>query len=215
MASASGKISRIFVKDCAEDQYGNNKRKSIQLEGSDTWYGLGTGKGDGLRVKKGKDWVDAKVGDTIEFLYEEKEVGDKIYCNAKVSDIKLKASAAPNSAASAPSGQAKQGTGTAQGGARTGGSTGGKSAGYEAGIKVGHAINNAVQLVCAEEGTPTLAAIERKAIAIMKLSRKMEQGFESIFDGTYTPMQEKAAPAPAPEPEAKTEKTKRTMRLCL
>lgn len=205
MAATSGIISRVSIKDTTPDNYGNDKLKSFQIEGDEKWYGLGKSKGDTINVKKGKDYVPVVVGDEIEFFYEESEYNGKTYYNAKSSQIKLvakgtgqaqaAAKSAPKPAASAPARSAN-----------TGGSSGAKPP-YEAGIKVGHAINNAVQLVCAEEGPITLAAIEQKAIAILKLSRRLEQGFESIFDNSYQPLGTKAAPQPEPEPEPEPEPT--------
>lgn len=213
MAAMQGVVSRVSVKSVDADQFGNDKLKSFQLEGGDVWYGLGKSKGDTINIKKGTGYQPLEAGDSVEFFYETSNSGGKTYYNTKSSKITITGKGSGAAPAPQPQQQKAQAAPqqSAQPAAQARSAGGGSKPGYEAGIKVGHAINNAVQLVCAEDGVPTLAAIERKAIAILKLSRKMEFGFESIFDGTYVPMEEKKA-EPAQQPAKEEKKPARTSR---
>lgn len=212
MAAMQGVVSKVSIKSTDADQFGNDKLKSFQVEGSDVWYGLGKSKGETINIKKGTGYQPLEAGDSVEFFYETTDRNGKTYYNTKSTKITITAKGAGGSAPaqqSAPKPQQQQAPAASaparSAPAASGGS--GNKAPYEAGIKVGHAINNAVQL-CIADGKPvTAAALEAKAISILKLSKHLEAKFVEIMDGTYTgmPKQEQAA-APEAAPKATRKK---------
>lgn len=172
MASTKGKIARISFKETTPDNYGNNVMKSFKLEGDDNWYGLGKGKGEVLKVKRGKEFVEVNEGDTVEFMYDESEWNGKIYYNTKSINIKLVAKGDGSSSVSSVS----------KGGSQTPSSTSpsqSKGGGYEAGIKVGHAINNAVQIAIST-GDTSDANIRKISERILRLSKTLEAEYLEV-----------------------------------
>lgn len=181
MAVAEGVIEVVSSKEIPEDQYGNTFRRSFKLEGNDQWFGVGAGKKGDISIKVGSDWHTLSKGDVVEFMYEQ----NGQYANVKTTKITVKKNGG-GAKAPAPSSTTK--TQAAPG----------RSGSFDSGIKTGHALNNAVQLAIAQ-GKTDMVTIEKLAADILKLSRKIEQNFESYF------AEEKKDVKLPPEPKAKKE----------
>lgn len=108
-------------------------------------------------TKHGKADLNVQEGKTVRFSFTE---------NGKYKNIDSKTFQVSNKAAVAVEKPASSG----------GGSTGGNIAG----VKVGHSLTNAVQLAIADKD-PSIENIKKRAVAILNLSKLLEDNFDSLF----------------------------------
>lgn len=214
MELGKGVISRILIKDQPVDQYGKDKRKAFQLEGDDKWYSCGSGKGDTLQAKSGKDYIPLAEGDSIEFTYEITERNGNSYYNTASSKIKkvtaTVASASKPAQTQVPAAKV-QATKVTSETVKEAVVTGGDYASVKpvnAGIRSGMALNNAVNIYCA--GKIRFDDIYATAGKILEIAEKLEaavnNGLVYIGSGKASQVEEgihEAPPTPVEKPAAK------------
>lgn len=136
-----GVIEQLSFKPLAEtDQYGNNFRRSMKVNGE--WYSFGSCKQDKWNVKQGMDFKVLGVGSEVVFPATSREYQGKTYWDAKAGSMAiLEFIEASNEA---PKPQAKSAAKNASN------STSGASGSYKkdfSGVRVGHCINAAMNLL--------------------------------------------------------------------
>lgn len=175
MPFISGVIDKIYIDELPEPDRFQNKFKRALIVDKQR-FGAGTGKQPYINVKQGKDWYSLKEGDIVELRYTSREYKGKEYYDADVSTIAVTGKSDP--AATAPSVGESPKSNVTQ-------AVGVPRNRIDVGIKVGHSLNNAVHLCIAKAeaeadiGNLSLKSIEETAWAILDLSEKMNNEYES------------------------------------
>ena len=133
-----GLVEQLNFKPLAEtDQYGNNFRRSMKVNGE--WYSFGSCKQDKWNVKQGMDFKVLGVGSEVVFPATSREYNGKTYWDAKAGSMAILEFVEASNEAPKP--QAKPAAQNA-----SSGSIGGYKKDFS-GVQTGHALNAAMNLL--------------------------------------------------------------------
>lgn len=200
MPFATGVVTKIGSFELEEpDRQGNKFLMSFRLDSTpDVRFDLKWAQPvREIGIRKGKDSprVVLKEGDTVEFMYKVDEYNGKTTNKLNPSDITITASgdSVVQDAPTPSNGK----TATSQ--------PSFKSDGIK-GVKTGHAISNGIVLATSRYGNAVTAQqITEAAEEVLRISKDIEERFDSILAETPDVPQEPAPKKVASKPKAKTQ----------